>query len=69
VCLSDCSLFLVCEVESFKHIFYLFIYCFFTICSRYLKRVISKRDGFEYLKQVPSKHMKIKYHGHLKMAM
>jgi hypothetical protein len=31
-----------------------FIYCIFTIYSRYLKRVISKRDGFEYLKQVPS---------------
>jgi hypothetical protein len=29
-------------------------YCFFTIYSRYLKRVISKRDGCEYLKQVPS---------------
>jgi Na+/melibiose symporter-like transporter len=33
---------------------YLFIYCIFTIYSRYLKRVISKRDGREYLKQVPS---------------
>jgi hypothetical protein len=33
---------------------FLFIYCFFTIYSRYLKRVISKRDGCEYLKQVPS---------------
>jgi hypothetical protein len=32
----------------------LFIYCFFTIYSRYLKGVISKRDGCEYLKQVPS---------------
>jgi hypothetical protein len=31
---------------------YLFI--FFTIYSRYLKRVISKRDGCVYLKQVPS---------------
>jgi UDP-N-acetylglucosamine pyrophosphorylase len=29
-------------------------YCFFTIYSRYLKRVISKRDECEYLKQVPS---------------
>jgi hypothetical protein len=36
------------------HNFFLFIYCFFTIYSRYLKRVISKRDGCEYLKQVPS---------------
>jgi hypothetical protein len=34
--------------------FLLFTYCFFTIYSRYLKRVISKRDGCEYLKQVPS---------------
>jgi hypothetical protein len=34
-------------------LFYLFI-AFFTIYSRYLKRVISKRDGCEYLKQVPS---------------
>jgi hypothetical protein len=32
----------------------LFIYCFFTIYSRYLKGVISKRDGCEYLKKVPS---------------
>jgi hypothetical protein len=31
-----------------------FIYCFFTIYSRYLKREISKRDGYEYLKQLPS---------------
>jgi hypothetical protein len=31
---------------------FFFIYCFFTIYSRYLKRVISKRDGCEYLKQV-----------------
>jgi hypothetical protein len=35
-----------------KH--FLFNYCIFTIYSRYLKRVISKRDGCEYLKQVPS---------------
>jgi hypothetical protein len=34
--------------------FFLFNYCIFTIYSRYLKRVISKRDGCEYLKQVPS---------------
>jgi hypothetical protein len=32
----------------------LFTYCFFAIYSRYLKRVLSKRDGCEYLKQVPS---------------
>jgi NADPH:quinone reductase-like Zn-dependent oxidoreductase len=37
-----------------KFIYFLFIYCFFTIYSRYLKRVISKRGGCEYLKQVPS---------------
>jgi hypothetical protein len=36
------------------YIFYLFIYYFFTIYSRYLKIVISKRNGSEYLKQVPS---------------
>jgi hypothetical protein len=35
-------------------IYFYFFYCFFTIYSRYLKRVISKRDGCEYLKQVPS---------------
>jgi hypothetical protein len=34
-------------------IFFLFNYCIFTIYSRYMKRVISKRDGCEYLKQVP----------------
>jgi hypothetical protein len=33
---------------------FLFFIAFFTIYSRYLKRVISKRDGCEYLKQVPS---------------
>jgi hypothetical protein len=33
---------------------FILIYCFFTIYSRYLKRVISERDGCEYLKQVPS---------------
>jgi hypothetical protein len=33
----------------------IFIYLLhFTVYSRYLKRVISKRDGCEYLKQVPS---------------
>jgi hypothetical protein len=36
-----------------RHIFYLFI-AFFTIYSRYLKIVISKSNGCEYLKQVPS---------------
>jgi hypothetical protein len=35
-------------------IFLKFYYCIFTIYSRYMKRVISKRDGCEYLKQVPS---------------
>jgi hypothetical protein len=34
--------------------FFLFNYCIFTMYSRYIKRVISKRDGYEYLKQVPS---------------
>jgi hypothetical protein len=33
-----------------KYYVFLFIYCFFTIYSKYLKRVISKRDGCEYLK-------------------
>jgi hypothetical protein len=33
--------------------YFLLIYCFFTIYSRYLKRVISKRDGCVYQKQVP----------------
>jgi hypothetical protein len=32
------------------YIYILFIYCFFTIYSRYLNRVISKRDVCEYLK-------------------
>jgi hypothetical protein len=35
--------------------FFLFMYCVFTIYSRYLKRVVSKRDGCVYLKQVPLK--------------
>jgi hypothetical protein len=43
-----------CFVGGSHNIFILFIYCFFTIYSRYLKRVISKRDGCEYLKQIPS---------------
>jgi hypothetical protein len=34
-----------------QSLFYLFI-AFFTIYSRYLKRLISKRDGCVYLKQV-----------------
>jgi hypothetical protein len=33
---------------------FFFNYCIFTIYSRYIKRVISKRNGCEYLKQVPS---------------
>jgi hypothetical protein len=33
---------------------YFFILLLFTIYSRYLKRVISKWDGCECLKQVPS---------------
>jgi hypothetical protein len=37
-----------------RNTFFLFNYCIFTIYSRYLKRVISKRDRCEYLKQVPS---------------
>jgi hypothetical protein len=38
-----------------RKIFFIYLFiAFFTICSRYLKRVISKRDGCEYLKQVPS---------------
>jgi hypothetical protein len=37
-----------------NYLLFLFIYCFFTIYSRYIKRVISERDGCEYLKQVPS---------------
>jgi hypothetical protein len=49
----------ICEITSQNQItplvlIFLFIYCFFTIYSRYLKRVISKRDGCIYLKQVPS---------------
>jgi hypothetical protein len=31
-----------------------FFNCIFTIYSRYLKKVISKRDGCAYVKQVPS---------------
>jgi hypothetical protein len=37
---------------SILYIFF-FICCFFTIYSRYLKRVTIKRNGCEYLKQVP----------------
>jgi hypothetical protein len=37
----------------FEHFFYIYLLRF-TIYSRYLKRVISKRDGGVYLKQVPS---------------
>jgi hypothetical protein len=42
------------EEEEERPAHFLYMYCFFTIYSRYLKRVISKRDGWEYLKQVPS---------------
>jgi hypothetical protein len=41
-------------VENVYTYIFVFIYCFFTIYSRYLKRVISKRDGCVYLKKVPS---------------
>jgi hypothetical protein len=41
------------KIAKFHKLFIIF-YCFFTIYSRYLKRVISKRDGCEYLKQEPS---------------
>jgi hypothetical protein len=41
-------------VQLIAILMFLFIYCFFTIYSRYLKRVISKRDGCVYLKQVSS---------------
>jgi hypothetical protein len=45
----------LCSLLEIKVMFiFLFIYCFFTIYSRYLKKVITKRDGCEYLKQVPS---------------
>jgi hypothetical protein len=33
-------------LEIFFYFFYLFLYCIFTVYSRYLRRVISKRDGF-----------------------
>jgi hypothetical protein len=47
--------FLQSESGSHGNFFYFFFnYCIFTIYSRYLKRVIIKRDGCEYLKQVPS---------------
>jgi hypothetical protein len=39
---------------AFVVYFFYSLYCFFTIYSRYLKRVISKKDGCVYLKQVPS---------------
>jgi hypothetical protein len=39
---------------SNDQVFYFLFYCIFKIYSRYIKRVISKRDGCEYLKQVPS---------------
>jgi hypothetical protein len=40
----------VAQLSRMLHLF-LFNYCISTIYSRYLKRVISKRDGCEYLKQ------------------
>jgi hypothetical protein len=45
-----------CQATTiFLTIFFIFFnYWIFTIYSRYIKRVISKRDGCEYLKQVPS---------------
>jgi hypothetical protein len=43
---------LTCSGDWRMMIFY--YYCIFTIYSRYIKRVISKRDGCVYLKQVPS---------------
>jgi hypothetical protein len=45
VCVCVCV-----EVNLRSFLYFLFI----TIYSRYLKTVISKRDGCEYLKQVPS---------------
>jgi hypothetical protein len=39
--------------NNYTWIFFIYL-LLFTIYSRYLKRVISKRDGCEYLKQVPS---------------
>jgi hypothetical protein len=45
--------FVMCIVKR-GNIFFIFYYCIFTIYSRYIKTVISKRDGCEYLNQVPS---------------
>jgi hypothetical protein len=42
-----------CASPLLRMLHFLFI-AFFTIYSIYLKRVISKRDGCVYLKQVPS---------------
>jgi hypothetical protein len=42
------------SVDTCSVMIFLFIYCFFTIYSGYLKRVISKKDGCIYLKHVPS---------------
>jgi hypothetical protein len=41
---------LICSVN---YNFFIYLLLFFTIYSRYLKRIISKRDGCEYLKQEP----------------
>jgi hypothetical protein len=43
-----------CRLKVSVCTLFFFYYCMFTIYSRYIKRVISKRDGCEYLKQVPS---------------
>jgi hypothetical protein len=40
--------------QNSSNFFFKFNYCIFTIYSRYINRVISKRDECEYLKQVPS---------------
>jgi hypothetical protein len=41
-------------LQNYLYNNFFYYYCIFTIYSRYIKRVISKRDGCEYLKQVPS---------------
>jgi hypothetical protein len=51
---SIVTLFIFCSFTTQPRTSFVIIYCFLTIYSRYLKRVISKRDGCEYLKQVPS---------------
>jgi hypothetical protein len=39
------------DIRCLLQTYFLFIYCNFTIYSRYLKRVISKRDECVFLKQ------------------